>query len=97
MLRVSVEHLVTAAVQVGGHGEDLAMRHLAADNRIAAAAPGWAGRSAAALSRRASRWAAASTTMVGRVGEHATDLHSGALRFSAMETTNGRRLAGPDG
>ncbi|PQM49169.1 hypothetical protein C1Y40_00606 [Mycobacterium talmoniae] len=35
--------------------------------------------------------------MVGRVGEHATDLHSGALRFSAMETTNGRRLAGPDG
>ncbi|MEZ0362674.1 hypothetical protein ACAG26_03105 [Mycobacterium sp. pUA109] len=88
---------MTAAVQVGGHGDDLAARHLAADNRIEAAAPGWAGRSAAALSARAARWAAASTAMVGRVGAHATDLHTGALRFSVLEATNARLLAPRDG
>lgn len=85
---MDVEQLVAAAVHVSGHGEDLAARHLAADNRIESAAPGWAGRSAAALRHRASCWAATSNAILTRVGGHATDLHTGALRFATMETAN---------
>ncbi|MGH3564103.1 MAG: WXG100 family type VII secretion target [Mycobacterium sp.] len=93
VLRVDVEHLLTAAIHVSGHSEDLAARHLAADNRLEAAAPGWAGRSAAALGNRAEFWRGRSNTLVARVGEHATDLHSSALRFSAMEERNAAALS----
>lgn len=92
MLRVDLEGLVAAAATVSGHGEDLAIRHLAADNRITAAAPGWAGRSAAALNNRASRWVSVSATMLTRVGEHAADLRSGAVRFAAMDEANSALL-----
>ena len=54
--------------------------HLAADGRIEAAAPGWTGRSAAALAQRAARWSAVSTALVTRIGEHAQDLHTCAAR-----------------
>jgi uncharacterized protein YukE len=96
MLRVNVEHLVAAAVRVSGHGDDLATRHTAADNRVESAAPGWAGRSASALENRASHWAATSTALLGRVGEHATDLHSSALAFWATEAVNAQALHLPD-
>jgi hypothetical protein len=59
-LRVNLEYLATSAAQVTGHGEDLAISHLSTDNRFAAAQAGWAGRSAEALTLRASQWAAKS-------------------------------------
>lgn len=92
MLRVDVESLATAAATVSGHGEDLAVRHLAADNRIAAAASGWAGRSATALENRTARWVSDSAALLTRVGEHAADLRSGAARFAALDADNSALL-----
>jgi uncharacterized protein YukE len=92
-LRVNLEHLATSAAQVTGHGEDLAISHLSVDNWIAAAQAGWAGRSAEALDHRASRWAANSTALVTRIGEHATDLYNAGLAFAAMEAGNEHMLS----
>lgn len=80
-----LEDLVTSAVTVTGHGEDLAAQHLAADGRIDAAVPGWAGRSAAALQNRAARWSATSTALVTRIGAHAQDLHTCAQVYRRTE------------
>ena len=80
-----LEDLVASAVAVTGHGEDLATRHQAADSRIDAAAPGWTGRSAAALHARAARWAEVSTALVTRIGEHAQDLHTCAVVYRCTE------------
>lgn len=87
-MRVDIEQLVSAAVQVAGHGEELAAGHLVADNRLESAAPGWAGRSSAALGRRAELWRDQSNRLVARVGAHAGELHSSACEFSAMEQRN---------
>jgi uncharacterized protein YukE len=92
-LRVNLEHLAISAAQVTGHGEDLAIAHLSADNQIAAAQAGWAGRSAEALAHRASQWAAASTALVTRIGEHANHLHAAGLAFAAMEAANEHQLS----
>jgi uncharacterized protein YukE len=92
-LRVNLEHLAASAMQVSGHGEDLAARQLAVDNRIADAQPGWAGSSAEALAYRASRWAAKSTALVTRIGEHANDLYSAGLAFSTMDAINEENLS----
>jgi uncharacterized protein YukE len=91
-LRVNLEHLATSAAQVTGHGEELAISHLSADNRIAAAQVGWAGRSAEALAHRASRWAANSTALVTRIGEHANALYTAGLAFATMEAGNEQKL-----
>jgi uncharacterized protein YukE len=92
-LRVNLEHLATSAAQVTGHGDDLAMSHLSADNRIAAAQAGWAGRSAEALARRASLWTAKSAALVTRIGEHANDMHTAGQAFGAVEASNKQKLS----
>lgn len=92
-LQVDLEQLQTSAMHVAGHGEDLATRHLAADNRIESAAPGWTGRSAEALANRASRWTAESTALVTRIGDHASGLHTSMQEFATMETHNAQALA----
>jgi uncharacterized protein YukE len=92
-LWAKLEHLATAAAQVTGQGEDLATSHLSADNRIAAAQAGWAGQSAEALARRASCWAANSTALVARIGEHANNLYTAGLAFAAMEAGNQQKLS----
>lgn len=94
-LRVDIEQLLAAAVQVSGYGEDLATRHLAADNLLESAASGWVGRSVAALSGRADLWRAQSNRLVSRVGAHVTALHSSALGFSAMEQRHTAALTSP--
>lgn len=88
VLRVGGERLAAAAAQVGGHGEDLAVAHLRADNDIESAAAGWAGRSATTLDALAARWTSASAALVARLGAHATELHTAALAFAAMEADN---------
>jgi uncharacterized protein YukE len=84
-LRVNLEHLAISAAQVTGHGEDLAISHLSADNRIAAAQAGWSGRSAEALAQHASRWATSSTALVARIGQHANDLYAAGRAFATIE------------
>ncbi|MCI4673520.1 hypothetical protein [Candidatus Mycolicibacterium alkanivorans] len=80
-----LEDLVASATAVACHGDDLAARHLAADGRTDSAASGWTGRSAAALNDRAARWAATSTALLARIGEHAVDLHTCAHVYSVTE------------
>lgn len=95
VLRINVGQLVIATMRVAQHGEDLAARHVAADNRLESAASGWAGRSAAALVNRGELWRGQSNGLVTRFGEHATDLHSSALGFSAMEDRHAAALSLP--
>ncbi|MGH3634244.1 WXG100 family type VII secretion target [Mycobacterium sp.] len=91
--QVNLEQLLASAAHVAGHGEDLATRHLAADNRIESATPGWTGRSAEALANRASLWTMKSTSLVTRVGEHAGDLHVCMQQFATMEKDNAQALS----
>ncbi len=92
---VDLEDLLTSAATAAGHGEDLAQRHLAADNRITAAQAGWTGNSATALANRASLWAANSTALVSRIGDHATGMHTCAQTFGEMERYHAELLADP--
>jgi uncharacterized protein YukE len=92
-LQVNLEQLATSVAEVTGHGEDLAISHLSADNRIAAAQAGWAGRSAEALAHRALRWAANSTALVSRIGEHANDLYNAGMAFATMEAGGEQKLS----
>ena len=55
-LAVNLEALAGSASHVTGQAEDLAIAHLASDNRIEAAQPGWVGSSEAALSIKAAAW-----------------------------------------
>jgi uncharacterized protein YukE len=87
-LRVNPEHLAASAAQITNHAEDLAASHLSADNQIAAAQPGWTGRSAEALAHRALLWAADSKALLTRMGEHANDFYSCGQAFSATEDLN---------
>jgi WXG100 family type VII secretion target len=91
-LRVNLEHLATSAAQITDHGEDLAASHLSADNRIAAAQPGWTGRSAQALAQRAPQWSANSTALVTRMGDHADHFYTCGQAFSTMEDRHAEKL-----
>ena len=82
---VDLEALAGSASRVTGQAEDLAIAHLASDNRIEAAQPGWVGSSAAALSIKAAAWLETSHTLLTRVGGHAMALHSDGIAFAAME------------
>lgn len=92
MVRCDVGQLVTAAGATASHGDELAARHLAADNRIDGAVAGWAGRSAAALRTRASAWPSTTTALLTRVAAHAASLHTCAMTFTAAEQYAGRTL-----
>lgn len=91
-LRVDTEHLAISAVQVTGHGEDLATSHLSADDRIAAAQGGWAGRSAQALARRSPQWTANSTALIQQLGDHAQHLSTCGRTFAAMEARHTQQV-----
>ncbi|UMB69197.1 WXG100 family type VII secretion target [Mycobacterium paraterrae] len=84
ILRVDLETLAGSAAHVAGQGEDLANAHLASDNRIAGAEPGWVGASAAALSTTAATWSQTSRRLLARVGDHALELTGDGIAFAAM-------------
>lgn len=90
--RVSIEDLAASGVAVAGYGEDLAVAHAAADARIAAAQPGWQGRSAAALAVKAARWASISTELLARLSDHAQALHTGAAELWDHEQRSAQAL-----
>ncbi len=81
-LNVPIAAMVSSALQVNSHGEDLAVCHMAADNRMAAAAGGWQGRSAQALSARLAAWNATSQDLLGRLRDHAQGLLNCAEQFA---------------
>ena len=87
-LRVDLETLAGSAAHVAGQGEDLASAHLASDNRIAGAEPGWVGASAAALSNTVATWTQTSRRLLTRVGDHALDLTGDGIAVAAMETAH---------
>jgi uncharacterized protein YukE len=89
---VDLEALAGSASQVSGQLEDLALAHLASDNRIEAAQPGWVGSSASALSIKAAAWSETSRALLTRVGAHAMALHSDGIAFAAMERESAERL-----
>jgi uncharacterized protein YukE len=88
VLKANIEHLATSGVAVTGHGEDLAAQHSAADGRIEAAQRGWQGLSAVAMSARTEAWRSTTSALLARMSDHAQGLHSTALEFVEMESTN---------
>ncbi|MCV7225888.1 hypothetical protein [Mycolicibacterium komossense] len=88
MLKADIEHLTTSGVAVTHHGEDVAMQHAAADERIETAQRGWQGLSAVAMSARAEAWQTTTSALLTRMSDHAQGLHGTALEFVEMESTN---------
>lgn len=91
-LDVTIEHLVVSGRAVTGVGEDIAVSHTAADDRIEAARLGWQGRSAEALDAKAAQWAQTSRMMVRRLADHAQGLHGCANEFWAHERHGSEEL-----
>jgi WXG100 family type VII secretion target len=91
-LQVDVEDLVTSGVAVTGHGENMAMTHAVADNRIDAAQAGWRGLSGAALLSRSAQWMTTTSALVTNLSDHAQGLHTSAQRFHEMDQRNGWAL-----
>ena len=92
IFRIDLEALAGSAAHVAGQGDDLATAHLASDNRIAGAEPGWVGASATALSTTTAAWLQTSRRLLTRLGDHALDLNNDGIVFAAMETANAATL-----
>lgn len=80
-LRVVIEDLVASAIAVTGLGEDLASASASSDARVEGAQSGWQGRSAAALTVLAARWAQDSQALVSRMSDHAQGLLTGSRQL----------------
>lgn len=91
-LRVNIEDLVASGVAATNHGEDVATRHAAADNKIDVAQFGWQGLSAAALGACTQSWRSTTTTLLARISDHAQGLHGSARAFAEMESANSQAL-----
>jgi uncharacterized protein YukE len=94
MYRVDLAALAASAAQIAGLGEDVAIAHLASDNRIAAAQSGWVGASAIALNATAAQWLPASRRLLVRLGDHALDLTNDGMYFAAAEHVGTVQLRG---
>jgi hypothetical protein len=92
--RVDLEALACSAVHVGGQGEDLALAHVASDDRMQAAQPGWVGFSAAALSATTAAWLVTARTLLTGVGDYALGLNNDTIEFAAMERENRENVEG---
>jgi uncharacterized protein YukE len=94
-LKVNIEDLLASGVKVTGHGEDVAMKHCAADTRIETAKGGWQGRSSAALTLRMAAWSTTTTSLLTQLSEHTQGLHTCAQEFCAMEERHAEALKEP--
>jgi WXG100 family type VII secretion target len=94
-LRVNIEDLVTSGTAVTGHGEDVAMKHSAADGRIESAQSGWQGQSATAMAAKSAAWMETTSVLLTRMSDHAQGLHASARGFSDMEARNSQALEAP--
>jgi WXG100 family type VII secretion target len=91
-LRVNVADLLAGGVSITGHGEDVAVKHSAADSRIDAAQAGWQGQSGAAMMARSQKWVATTGALLGRLSDHAQGLHTSAHCFQEMDQNNGQGI-----
>jgi uncharacterized protein YukE len=91
-LKVNIEDLVASGLTVISHGEDVGMKHCAADARIETAQSGWQGRSAASLKLRLAAWSTTTTALLTRLSDHAQGLHACAQEFSDMDERNAGKL-----
>ncbi|GAY13291.1 WXG100 family type VII secretion target [Mycobacterium sp. shizuoka-1] len=94
-LKVNIEDLAASGVAVTGHGEDVAVKHAAADGRVDAAQAGWQGASAAAMATLCGQWSATTTALVTRLSDHAQALHASAQGFAEMEQRHSQALEEP--
>ena len=93
-MSVFPELLIDAGAQSDAYSQDLFTSHSCADAAIDSAAHGWVGRSAAALSLKAIRWAATTTELSTRIWEHGEALRLSGMGFAAAERRNTDALAG---
>ncbi|WP_197379962.1 WXG100 family type VII secretion target [Mycolicibacterium mengxianglii] len=91
-LEVDVQQLAASASDIIGYGETLAVTHSCADSRMASAASGWKGRSAAALDNRLSMWSTRVTALVTRMGEQGNAVHLCASAFEEHEADAARAM-----
>ncbi|BBZ75759.1 hypothetical protein MANY_10960 [Mycolicibacterium anyangense] len=94
-LSVNISDVVVSGVAVSGHGEELAMAHAAAANRIDAALTGWNGASALAMSAVCEQWLGATGALLTKLSDHAQGLHASAEAFAEMEQRNSEALTAP--
>jgi uncharacterized protein YukE len=94
-VKVNVEDLVASGLWVANHGEDVAMKHAAADRGVEAASGGWRGRSAMALAAKSAAWMETTNALLARMSDHAQGLHASAHGFSEMESRNTQALEQP--
>lgn len=94
-LRVDIESLAASGTAVAGHGEDVAMKHAAAANRIDAAQAGWQGASALAMTALSQQWLASTSAVLTRLSDHAQGLHASAQGFADMEQCHSQMLEQP--
>jgi len=90
--RVSLEALAHSAAHVSGQGENLAISHLASDDKIDSAQPEWVGASSVALAARMDVRLETSRTLRTRVGKHALHLHNDGIEFAAREREAAEKL-----
>ena len=90
--RLDLEALASSAAHVTGQGEDLATAHVSSDDQLAAAASGWVGSSASALTAKTAAWSETSRRLVTDVGNHATDFHNDGRSFAEMERAHAEAL-----
>lgn len=94
-LSIDPQALRQAATTVTGSGDDLATNHDAASSRISSAGLGWTGRSAGALSVRATEWAARNKALQVRIQNHANNIRTTAAEFARADDTHSTMLHNP--
>jgi uncharacterized protein YukE len=92
-LRAQPDVLSHVGTQLANHGETLLAVQRACHGAAEDAQSGWVGSSAGALSGLLDRWETASTTHIGRFGEHSCGMHFAAVEFTEMEQRNAAALA----
>jgi hypothetical protein len=92
-LRAIPDSLSRLGNELADHGEALLALQQSCHSAAEGTQPGWVGLSAQALSGLLDRWALASTTHIGRFGEHSCGMHFAAAGFSQMERGNATALA----
>jgi len=93
-LRAIPDSLSRVGNELATQGETLLALQLSCHSAAEDAQPGWVGSSAHALSALLNRWATASTTHIGRFGQHSCGLHFAAAGFRQMEQHGAVAIAG---
>jgi uncharacterized protein YukE len=93
-LRAIPDVLSHVGNELADHGQSLLALQQSCHGEAEAARSGWVGSSAGALSVLLDRWATASSTHIGRFGEHSCGMHFAAVQFTDMERRNAEAVAG---